>query len=607
MDASVRIPLKACVRREPHPQTCTPHGFEWIPGYLNQYGGEMTDYARNWFIDKWDEPYQAALESAEQEYQDCLQGGVTESQTPSGLQLRVVTLNASKLDARTTLSESQPTVALSTQVNVHFSPTVGTPPPCDPFDPNFDPDQPSYPVDPNTPPVSVPRSLFWKGSSATYDLEAIERAMQPVNSLLSPANPLSLRDLRLDANSVMAAVRITSHNFLPIPANVDVYDDLQTELEVASIRLDFSAEWANTGGVLDTWSATSLSVNNKDAYTDFYCYYLGVCSHWANPPPVFNWNLVPPGCIDDVLIRALPNAITLVRIRAGSGETLDTITLSINHVGTIDSRPIVARHRIFNSTSIPPGWPLVHAVLPQVDVGPAALGVTQEVVVVLPECLVGKVELAADAVQDFNLFQSDGVIGITVLPGATPETIKLRLTLERHVYHWDRDVDIRFIPMGGVDVGYPPQGWFPHVILRVPVSWNGCDAFNPATDSQARVAIVGWAATDMFTVSPRWLHTLTFRILDYAAPCDAFDCVWGYVRVTWPNGTVQTQQIMCVTGDIDLPRIFTLRMAGNAPPTVNVELTLYYEANNRRRQADGTDFDYLPVPGPMHRIQTLSP
>lgn len=592
MDASVRIPLKACVRREPHPQACTPPGFEWIPGYLNQYGGQLTDYARNWFIDKWEEPYRAALESAEREYQDCLQGGVTDTQKPSGLQLRV----ASKLDARTSFSESQPAVALSTQVNVHFTPTGGTPPPCDPFDP----DNPSYPVDPNAPPVSVPRSVFWRGASATYDLDALEQAMQPVNSILNPANPQSLRDLQLTADGVMGAVRITGHSFLPIPAQVQVYDDLQTELEVASIRLDFTAEWANNGAVLDSWSAISPGVASPAAYTDFYCYYLG-CSWWTSPPPLFNWALVPPGCIEDLIFRALPTAITLVRIRAGSGEALDTLTLSINHVGTLSSRPIVARHRIFNS----PGTP--HQVLPEIAVGPAAMGVTQEVVVALPECLVGKVELASDSIQDFSLFQSDGVIGITVLAGTTPETIKLRLTLERHVYHWDRDVDIRLIPIGGVDVGYPPQGWFPHVILRVPVSWNGCDAFNPATDSQARVAIVGWSVTDTYTVSPRWLHTLTMRVLDYAAPCDAFDCVWGYERVTWPNGTVQTQQIMCVTGDIDLLRVFTLKLSGNAPPTVNVELTLYYEASNRRRQADGTDFDYLPVPGPMHRTQTLSP
>ncbi len=596
MDASVRIPLKACVRREPNHQACTPPGFEWIPGYLNQYGGQLTDYARNWFIDKWEEPYRAALESAEQEYQDCLQGGVTDTQTPGGLQLRV----ASKLAARTTMSESQPTVALSTQVNVHFTPLGGTPPPCDPFDPNFDPDHPIYPVDPNALPVSVPRSVFWKGASATYDLDALTQAIQPVNSLLNPANPLSLRDLQLTADGVMGAVRITGHSFLPIPAQVEVYDDLQTELEVASIRLDFTAEWANNGVVLDSWSAISSSVANPAAYTDFYCYYLG-CSWWTSPPPLFNWGLVPPGCIEDLIFRALPTAITLVRIRAGSGEPLDTLTLSITNVGTIDSRTIVARHRIFNS----PGTP--HMVLPQVDVGPAALGVTQEVVVALPECLIGKVELASDTVQDFSLFQSDGVIGITVLAGATPETIKLRLTLERHVYHWDRDVDIRLIPIGGVDVGYPPQGWFPHVILRVPVSWNGCDAFRPDIDSLARVAIVGWGVTDTYTVSLRWLHTLTMRVLDYAAPCDAFDCVWGYVRVTWPNGTVQTQQIMCVAGDIDLPRVFTLKLAGNAPPTVNVELTLYYEASNRHRQADGTDFDYLPVPGPMHRTQTLTP
>jgi len=596
MDTSVRIPLKACVRREPNHQACTPPGFEWIPGYLNQYGGQLTDYARNWFIDKWEEPYRAALESAEREYLDCLQGGVTDTHKPSGLQLRV----ASKLAVRTTISESQPAVALSTQLNVHFSPTGGTPPPCNPFDSA----PPSYPVDPNAPPVSVPRSIFWKGASATYDLEALEHAMQPVNSLLNPANPLSLRDLQLTADGVMGAVRITGHSFLPIPAQVQVYDDLQTELEVASIRLDFTAEWANNGAVLDAWSA----VSTNSAYTDFYCYYLG-CSWWTSPPPLFNWALVPPGCLEDLIFRALPTAITLVRIRAGSGEALDTLTLSINHVGTIDSRPIVARHRIFNS----PGTP--HQVLSEIAVGPAALGVTQEVVVALPECLVGKVELASDSIQDFSLFQSDGVIGITVLAGATPETIKLRLTLERHVYHWDRDVDIRFIPIGGVDVGYPPQGWFPHVVLRLPVAWNGCDVYMPDRDSQAKVVVEAWTAIQHVhwpggpvVVPWRWTHTLTLRVQDYAAPCDAFECLWGHIRVTWPNGTVQTQQIMCVPGDIDVPRIFTLSLPSNAPPSMQVELKLNYEAVNRRRNVAGTDFDYLLVPGsPVIHTRTITP
>ncbi|MDP2431970.1 MAG: hypothetical protein Q8O33_08050 [Pseudomonadota bacterium] len=602
MDARVRIPLKTCIRREPHPQACTPPGFEWIPGYLNQHGGQMTDYARNWFIAKWEEPYRAALETAEREYEDCLQGGVTDTQKPSGLQLRVT----SELDARTTISESQPAVALSTQVNVHFTPTGGTPPPCDPFDP----DHPSNPVDPNAPPVSVPRSVFWKSATATYDLDALEQAMQPVNSLLNPANPLSLRDLQLTSEGVQGAVRITGHSFLPIPAQVQVYDDLQTELEVASIRLDFTAEWANNGAVLDAWSA----VSTNSAYTDFYCYYLG-CSWWTSPPPLFNWALVPPGCLEDLIFRALPTAITLVRIRAGSGEALDTLTLSINHVGSIDSRPIVARHRIFNS----PGTP--HQVLPEIAVGPAALGVMQEMVVALPECLVGKVEPAPDTIQDFNIFQSDGVISVSVAP-STPnpltevvESIKLRLTLQRNVYHWDGNVDIRFIPFGGVDVGYPPQGWFPHVILRVPVAWNGCDAFLPDRDSQAKVVVEAWTTTQHVhwpggpvVVPWRWTHNLTLRVVDHAAPCDAFECLWGHIRVTWPNGTVQTQQIMCVPGDIDVPRIFTLSLPSNAPPTVNVELKLNYEAVNRRRNAAGTDFDYLLVPGsPVIHTRTITP
>jgi len=610
MDTSVRIPLKACVRREPHLQACTPPGFEWIPGYLNQHGDQITDYGRNWLINKWEEPYQTALETAEREYQDCLLGGAGQQTggNSSGLQLRV----ASKLAARTVMSETQPAVALSTQVNVHFTPTGGTPPPCDPFDP----DPPSYPVDPNAQPVSVPLSVFWKDASATYDLDALYQAMQPVNSLLNSNNPLSLRDVRLSAQGVLDTVRWTGHSFLPIPALVDAYDDIQIDLNVLSISMEFSAEWASNGAALDTWTATALpSVSNLNAYTDFYCYYLGSCSHWTNPPPVFNWNLVPPGCIDDIIIRVRPKPFTKGRILAGSGEELGTLVLSIDYYSIFSTQPIVARHRIFNS----PGTP--HQVLPEIAVGPAALGVMQEVVLALPECLVGKVELAPDNIQDFNLFQSDGVINVSAVAGPlnpfteVADTLKLRLTLERHVYHWDRDVDIRLIPIGGVDVGYPPQGWFPHVILRVPVSWNGCDSFLPDRDSQAKVVVDAWTTTQHVhwpggpvVVPWRWTHNLTLRVVGYAAPCDAFECLWGHIRVTWPNGTVQTQQIMCVPGDIDVPRIFTLSLPSNAPPSMQVELKLNYEAVNRRRNVAGTDFDYLLVPGsPVIRTRTITP
>lgn len=595
MDTSVRIPLHACIRRVPHQRACTPPGYEWIPGYLDQHGGQLTAYGRNWLLAKWEEPYRAALDTADREYQDCLLGGANQQpgSTSSGLQLRV----ASKLNARGTRRDGgSSNQGVATRLNVTFTRNGGGSKPCDPFDPNFDPDHPVYPVDPNAPPASVPRSVFWKSTAASYDLDALRQAMQPVNGNLNPANPLSLRDLRLDAEGVKGAVRIFGHSFLPIPSGVQVYDDLQTQLEVASIRLDFSTEWADNGAVLHQWSA----IDSGDAYTDFYCYYLG-CPWWVSPPPVFDWGLVPPGCLADLIIRALPTAITYVRVQAGTGEILDTLTLSIGNIGTIDSRPIVARHRLFNS----PGTP--HQVLPVVAVGPAALGQTVEVTVTLPDCIVGKVDLAPANIQDFSLFQSDGVIGVSIANGPTPNTVKLRLTLERKVYHWDRDVDIRFIPQGGVDVGYPPQGWWPHVILRVPVSWNGCDAFNPATDSQAQVAVAGWLVTDTYTASPRWLHQLQLRVVDYAPPCDAFDCLWGYMRLTWPNGTAQTQQIYCIPGDIELPRTFTVKLAGNAPPTVNVELTLYYEASNRRRNTSGTDFDYLSVPGPLHRQQTLTP
>lgn len=591
MDTRTHIPFHLCARREPHPQACTPPGFEWLPGYLGQYGGQLTDYGRNWLLNKWDEPYRAALETSEREYQACLEGGVTDVQPKTGLQLRV----ASRLDAGPIRTQAAPNGALASRLDVHFTPTGGGPVPCDPFDPEH---QPGTPVDV---PASVPLSVFWTGVTASYDLEALKQAMQPVNANLNPDNPLSLRDLRLDTNGVQSAVRIAGHGFLPIPANVVTYDDLGIDLQVASIRLDFSAEWAASGAVLDEWSAISTSEANPDAYTDFYCYYLG-CPWWTPPPPVFDWNLVPPGCLEDITIRALPTAVTVVRVSAGTGEPLGESVLSISNVGTIASRPVVARHRIFNS----PGTP--HQVLPLVEVGPAALGETLEVAVALPACVVGKVELAPDTIQDYNLVQQDGYLGVLALPGATSDAIKLRLTRLRNLYHWDRDVDVRFIPIGGVDVGHPPSGWFPHLILRVPVSWSGCDTFRPDTDSLAQAVIVGWSATDTYTAPPRWLHRLELRVTEYAAPCDAFDCVWGYMKVTWPNGTQQTQQIMCVAGDIDRSRVFTLKLDGNAPPTVNVELTLYYESVNRRRQVDGTDFDYLTVPGnPAIRIQTLTP
>ncbi len=584
MDASIHIPLRTCVLQQPDPWATTPPGFEWIPAYLNQYGGQMTDYGRHWLITKWQEPYQAALEAAERDYQDCLRGGTgqPEGGKPGGLQLQV----AAKLDAQTPRRGGALPSGLSTRLEVPF--------------------HPAPPIAP-APSPSVPRSVFWIGTSATYDLVALHQAMRPVNRRLNPAHPLSLRDVRLTADGVKAAVRLGGHRFLPIPAQVQPFDDLHTHLAVSTIRLDFSAEWANNGAVLDTWAAESSGGANPAAATDFYCYYLG-CAGWASPPPLFNWNLVPSGCIEDLVFRALPTAITQVQVVADNGETLDTITLSNSTAGTIASRPVVARHRIFNS----PGMPQV--VLPEVSAGPAAPGEPVEMEVTLPECLVGKVELAPANIQDFSLFQSDGVIEVSAEPGATPGTIKLLLTLQRPVYHWDRDVDIRFLPLGGVDMGYPPSGWFPHVVLRVPVAWNGCDAFNPAADSQAKLVVTAWTTTQHVhwpggpvVVPWRWTHSLALRVVDYAAPYDAFDCLWGHIRVTWPNGTVQTQSLLCVPGDIDVPRVFTLSLPNNAPPTVSVELELHYESNNRRRQADGSGFDYQPVPGPLHRQQTLTP
>jgi hypothetical protein len=589
---SLRIAFNTCVRREPHPQACTPPGFEWIPGYLNQHGGLMTDYARNWLLDKWEEPYRAALTSADKEYEDCLQAGITDTKKQTGLQLRLT----SKLDARRSVSESKPGMALSTQVNVRFSPTGQTYKPCDPFDPNFDPDNPVYPVDPNAQPVSLPLSTFWMGATATYDLDALEQAMRPVNSIMNPDNPLSLRDLQLDSEGVQSAVRITGHRLLPIPAGVVVIDDLQTEIEVLAIRLDFSSELAMNGAVLDTWSITGSTA----AYVDFYCYYVD-CSWWLPTMPAHDLlELVPRNCIEDFVFRALPSATTLIRVLAGDGRLLDTITLSINHTGTIDSRPILARHRVINS----PGTPLVIA--QQVNVGPAALGEEVEAVVTLPACIAGKVQIAPDSIQDYIKFPQDNVIGVRVVAGATPETIKLLLTRLSGIYHWDRDLDIRLVPMD-IDIGFPLSGSWPHLMARVAISWDGCDAFLPDRDSQARAVIESWSVVETYFGQVMWNHYLTLRVVDHAAPCDAFGCIWGVIRVTWPNGTVQSKQYMCVEGDIDVPRVFTLRLATASPPSVNVELELNYDSANRRRRANGTGFDHLPVPGPVRRYQTLSP
>ena len=258
-------------------------------------------------------------------------------------------------------------------------------------------------------------------ASVKAGLEGLSGAAGKINGMLAGLGAaLSVAGLMAAGKASLETADIGGHRFLPIPAQVQPFNDLQTSLEVSTIRLDLSAEWASNGAVLDTWSAVSSGGDNPAAYTDFYCYYLG-CAWWTSPPPLFNWNLVPRGCIEDLIFRALPTAITQVQVHAGSGEPLDTITLSNSNAGTIDSRPLVARHRIFNS----PGTP--HFVLPEVSAGPAVIGVTQERVVALPDCLVGKVELAPDNMQDFNLFQQGGAINVSAEPGTVPGTIKLQL------------------------------------------------------------------------------------------------------------------------------------------------------------------------------------
>ena len=591
MESNVRLPIRQCVRRVPNRRACTPPGFEWIPGYLNQYGGQMTDYGRNWLIAKWEEPYRAALEQAEQEYQDCLRGGVKPPVTqPIGLQLRVAT----KVDPATGGGTAS-AAGLASRLNLQFRPTEVTRCPCDPFAP-FDPDHASYPIDPNASPVSVPRSVFWIGSSASYDISALIQAMQPLNSPWTSTNPLALRDLELTAERVMQAVRLGANRFLPIPAQVQPADDLRTETAVVALRFEITVEQADDGMVLDAWSVSDTS----RAYTDFYWYYFGNCP--VTPaPPQFDWNQVPRGCIEDLILRALPSAITTVTIKAGTGETLDAMTLATSNAGTISSRPVMARHRLFNSPAPP------HFVLPTVNAGPALLATAVDINLTLPPGIVGKVELAPDASQDYLLFQDNNVVSAQVLAGTTAGSVKLRLMRRQAVYHWDRDVDIRFTLPIAADVGYPPQGWWPAVIVRVPVSWNGGDAFRPDTDCHAKVVVDSWSVSDTYSGALHWLHRLELRVTDYAPPYDAFNCLWGYLRVTWPDGTRQVLQIMCLSMNIDAPRVFTLKSGSDARPTVSVELELYYNGVNRRRQANGTDFDYLPVPGPALIRQTLTP
>ncbi len=463
----VFIPFKACKRRTPQRWACTPRGFEWIPGYLDQHGGEMTATGRNWLLEKWEEPYRAALESEEQAYQACLNPIPADGKPPRGLQLRLLSKLESVSSSRTSATAS----GLSTQIGVPFTSTPSVPQPCDPFDP----DQPSHPVDPNAPPVFVPRSIFWIGATATYDLDALNQAMQPVNGTLNPDNPLSLRDLQLSVDGVKGAVRITGHRFLPTPTGVLVYDDVQTELEVAAIRLDLSAEWAGSGGVLDTWQAhmwqspVSQSPGSQNpsgsdqpgAYTNFDCYYMGGCTQWASPPPLFNWDFVASGCLDEVILRAQPSPVTQVRVM-GEGGLLDTLTLSINHIGSIASRPLVARHRLLKNsgTSIP---------LPPIFVPPVGIGEAVEVLVAVPACLAGSVSLAAE--QSIGDAQFSGVL----LPH-TEGWVKLTLTRLASLHAYQATVSIRFDLQAKVDVLFNPLADRSNlsVVASTLVTWAGC-------------------------------------------------------------------------------------------------------------------------------------
>lgn len=548
--------------------------WRWIPGYLETHGDVLTDYGRNWLNQKLqegkDEAYQQALDACQS---DLAAPAPPESTT--GVSLKVSTRLSG--NGSTSGGEGQKRAA---RLSVPFSPQTESV-------------------------ARVPLSVFWIGANATYDLNALNQAVQPVSGLYNANHPLSLRDVQLSSDGVVGAVVFQGHEFLPIPAGVETQDDLRVEREAISFRLDFATEWAD-GGALDNWSVpinVSLPETQVAARFDFNGYYVN--GSWlVPPPPAFDWNALAVGCLEDVLVRALPNATTRVEVRSGTDDLVGEVILSTTSAGWNTEWPLIARHRLFHSTVNPP-----HQTSAEISVGPSDLNAPVEVLVFLPACLAGLVEIDPANVLYFGfLYADDGSTVAEAVEWFAEDTLTVRLHRKANFYHWDRNVDIRLNISGGYDIAHSAtNSWLDFIVLRVPLSWNGAGDFVPA-DSEARAVVESWSTAVYYPAPGGWMHTLGLKFLDYADPLGVLT-VSGSVRVTWPDGYQETKGLYnSTTGGIDGTLYFQRVLASNAAPTVQVRMELTYEGTNRRRRMDGSGFDYLAIPGnPAIRNQTLTP
>jgi hypothetical protein len=188
---------------------------------------------------------------------------------------------------------------------------------------------------------------------------------------------------------------------------------------------------------------------------------------------MFNWDLVASGCLSEVILRAQPSPVTNVRVMGESG-LLDTITLSINRIGSIASRPLVARHLLFKNPDNPnnpdnsdyPDNSDTLISLPPIVVPPVGIGEAVELLVAVPDCLVGNVSLAAE--QSIGDVQFSGAI----LPH-TEGWVKLTLTRLLSMYEYQAAVEVRFDLLAKVDVLFNDR---PDITLVAStlVTWVGC-------------------------------------------------------------------------------------------------------------------------------------
>jgi hypothetical protein len=141
---------------------------------------------------------------------------------------------------------------------------------------------------------------------------------------------------------------------------------------------------------------------------------------------------------------------------------LATLTLSINHIGSIASRPLVARHRLLKNsgTSIP---------LPPIFVPPVGIGEGVEVLIAVPACLAGFASLAAEQ------YPGDTQFSVVILQHAEG-WVKLTLTRLASLHTYQAAVEVRFDLQTKADVLFNPLADRPGITLVAStlVTWSGC-------------------------------------------------------------------------------------------------------------------------------------